>query len=99
GSAPTWNPNGIPTTGDGVIINSGHAITLDGNRTVAQLTFNPLIPLSPPTANISAPMSLSSGTGGPFTLTVPVVQMTGAVGLKGDYYIGSGSNSSTLVTQ
>ncbi len=102
GGNAVWNGQaGVPGAGDIVIINSGHNITLDGARQCAQLTFNPIVPLTPLSFNSSQPMSLSSGTGGPNTLTCPSVTMTGQPtgGWKGDYYTSPAANGATIGTQ
>ncbi|MCC6383688.1 MAG: hypothetical protein LC117_06145 [Bacteroidia bacterium] len=40
GTASTWNPTGVPASGDDVIIAAGHTVTVNNNYTIKNVTVN-----------------------------------------------------------
>lgn len=79
-SSTCWSPSGAPTNTDSVVIQSGHTISVDGNRTIGLVTIQPGGILTWPTNN-------------PKTLTINGdIAVNGTLNMIGDLTLAASKN-------
>lgn len=79
-SSTCWSPSGMPANTDSVVIQSGHTLTVDGNRTIGLVT-------------IQSGGTLTWPTNNPKTLTVNgAITVNGTLNMIGDLTLAASKN-------